>query len=198
MFKKLIKKFKDMQEKEVKEIQEKNQKKRELKAKETERQTIIAAKQKIATSPQKTKRNPNPYKEFKTVMEMVYVMQKAHYAKRNWSKAQKDEFEKKFSENYEKCQRNPQFQKDYMDYAEASEQGIIKNPKNQREVQLNGILEEVNAIDLACQPLQLDRPSIIKKQRAVRFKYEQRLDANKRDKDLGIEIVSTKRHIIRI
>ena len=124
------------------------------------------------------------YQEFETVMEMVYVMQKAHYAQKRsaWSQEQKDEFNKKFNANLARCQKKLKFRRDYENYAEASERGMIDKPKTERDVLLNKILKEINSIDLASQPLVLDK-DICLVQRQTRFKYEQALFENKKRKE---------------
>lgn len=124
------------------------------------------------------------YQEFETVMEMVYVLQKAHYAQQKsaWSKEQKEDFTKKFNANLARCQRRLKFRKDYDDYIEASEREVIGNPKTQRDITLKQIKEEVRLIDLACQPLTSDEETA-KQQRATRFRYEQSLYRIKKRKE---------------
>ena len=119
------------------------------------------------------------YKEFKTVMEMVYVVQKMNHTQQNFSLAEKEEFNKKFVSNMAKCQTNRRFCKEYADYDEAvAQRKIILPPENAHQARLNKILKEITAIDLACQPYQLDNKEIWRKQADTRLKYEKRLDNN--------------------
>ena len=123
--------------------------------------------------------NSDDYQEFETVMEMIYVTQKAHYKKAKWNKEQKEEFDKKFHENFIRCQKKPEFEKDYADYVEATKRGFVKKPQDQRDIVLNKMLEEIKAIDLACQPLVIDDKNTAQKQKATRIKYETLLNRNR-------------------
>lgn len=123
--------------------------------------------------------NSDGYQEFETVMEMIYVTQKAHYKKAKWNREQKEEFDKKFHENFIRCQKKPEFEKDYADYVEATKRGFVKKPQDQRDIVLNKMLEEIKAIDLACQPLVIDDKNTAQKQKATRIKYETLLNRNK-------------------
>ena len=123
------------------------------------------------------------HQEFKTVNEMIYVICKYIYAKKNWTKTQKQEFEERFVENLIRMQQNKKFQKEYMLYEEATAQGkIIVSPQNQRQEKLNEILKEMVAIDLACRPFALDDREIWHKQADTRLKYEKRLRTNEKIK----------------
>ena len=124
------------------------------------------------------------YQEFETVMEMVYIRQKAYYAQKRkaWTKEQKEDFDKKFRANLTRCQKKSEFCKDYADYAEASVRGFISKPRTSKDVKLNKITKEIEDIDLACQPLVMDK-EICERQRKTRFKYEKALYGNKRRRE---------------
>jgi len=119
------------------------------------------------------------YQEFKTVMEMVYVVQRAYYERTAWDNAQINEFEQKFAANMLKCQRNRRFCKEYADYEQAvAQKDSWKSPKTALEKRLNKILKELELINLACQPYHSDNKEIMRKQAATRLKYEKRLKDN--------------------
>ena len=122
-----------------------------------------------------------PYQEFKTVMEMAYVVQKAYYAYSKWTTKQIEAFEQKFAANLMKCCKSPRFCKEYAMYELAvAQKCYIKIPQNAKEKRLNKILRELALIDLACQPYHLECKEIYRKQADTRLKYEKRLQANQR------------------
>jgi len=119
------------------------------------------------------------YQEFKSVMEMVYVVQKMSYAQQSLSAAEIEEFNRNFVANMEKCQKSKKFRREYKDYELASAQGkLIIPPENTQQIRLNKILKEIAAIDLACQPYQSENKEIRCQQADTRLKYEKRLDNN--------------------
>lgn len=112
------------------------------------------------------------YREFKTVMEMVYVLNKAYINNVNQTDEQKSRFEQNFAANLLHMLQNKKFQKEYALYEEALAQGkIIFPPKTWHQVRLNAILREVYRIEQACQE-HTKQPSAICK------KYEKRLNNN--------------------
>jgi len=122
------------------------------------------------------------YKKFKTITEMIYVIEKAYTAKERWTEAQRQTFEKGFAENLLEMQKNRKFQKEYALYEEAVAQGeIIMSPQNARQMRLNKVLKEIECIKLACQPYRLDNKEVWRKQADTRLKYEKRLRNNMLD-----------------
>jgi len=120
------------------------------------------------------------YQEFKNVMEMAYIMEKAQANKERWSTAEREIFEDALIQNFWRMQKNKTFQKEYKLYEEASAQGqIITPPQNTHQATLNKILKEIENIKLACQPYRLDNKEILRKQADIRLKYEKALRANK-------------------
>lgn len=112
------------------------------------------------------------YREFKTVMEMVYVLNKAYINNVNQTDEQKRQFEQDFVANLRHMLQNKKFQKEYALYEEASAQGkIIFPPKTWHQVRLNAILREVCRIEQAC----LDHT---KQPSAICKKYEKHLNNN--------------------
>jgi len=123
---------------------------------------------------------PN-YKDFKTVMEMVYVLQKMSNVKVEWTTEQIKQFEQNFADNMEKCQKSKKFCREYNDYENAVAQRVkIIPPKNKQQRKLNKIIDELVAINLACQPYQLENKEIWRKQADTRLKYEKRLLSNRK------------------
>lgn len=119
------------------------------------------------------------YQNFKTVMEMVYVVQKAYYERTAWDNAQINEFEQKFAANMLKCQRNRRFCKEYADYEQAiAYKNSLLFPQTATEKRLKKILKELELIDLACRPYHLEDKEYYRKQADTRLKYEKRLKAN--------------------
>ena len=126
-------------------------------------------------------------KIFSTVMEMIYVLNKAYANGKNWTEEQKHSFEQNFTENLMLMLQNKKFQKEYALYEEATAQGkIIMSPKSARQVKLNRILREIENITLSCQPYRLDNKEIWHKQADTRLKYEKRLKANQENYFLPI------------
>lgn len=119
------------------------------------------------------------YQEFKTVKEMIYIIEKAYAAKKQWTEAEQQAFEEGFAENLLCMQKNKKFQREYELYEEAvAQRQIIQSPQNARQVKLNKILKEIEYIKLACQPYRLDNKEIWRRQADTRLKYEKRLDNN--------------------
>ena len=117
------------------------------------------------------------YQEFKSVLEMIYVVEKAHYS--HLTAEQKQYFEQNFVRNLLRMQQNKRFQKDYALYEEATAQGkIIRPTQDAHQEKLNALLKEMVAIDLACQPYRLENKEIWRKQADTRLKYEKRLKNN--------------------
>ena len=130
-----------------------------------------------------------PYREFKTVNEMIYVIEKAYAMKEHRSEEEWQAFEKGFAENILRMQKNKKFQKEYELYEEAVAQGkIIMSPKSAHQARLNKILKEIEYIKLACQPFQLGNKEIWRKQADTRLKYEKRL----RNKELYAKFFKAK------
>lgn len=131
-----------------------------------------------------------PYKEFKTIMEMIYIIEKAYTMKERWTEAERQAFEEGFVNNLLRMQKNKKFQKEYALYEEAAAQKqIIIPPKNAYQARLNKILKEIEYIKLACQPFQLGNKEIWHKQADTRLKYEKRL----RNKELPVKIIAGKK-----
>lgn len=128
------------------------------------------------------------YYKFKTVMEMVYVIEKANNS--HWSKEQMQHFEHNFVENLLTCLQNKKFQKDYALYEEAmAQKHVIIPPEKAYQGKLNRILTEIENIKLSCQSYRLDNKEIWRKQADTRLKYEKRL----RNKELYAKfLASTK------
>lgn len=125
------------------------------------------------------------YQEFKTVMEMVYVVQKAYMAYPKWTINQVEEFEQKFAANLLRCYKNRRFCKEYAAYEQAvAQKNSLKSPKTSLEKRLSKILKELELITLACQPYHLDNKEIYRKQADTRLKYEKRLSANQKTSPL--------------
>jgi hypothetical protein len=119
------------------------------------------------------------YQEFKTVMEMVYVVQKAYYAYPTWTPDQIAEFEQKFATNLLKSYKSPHFCKEYAAYEQAvALKHRLKSPQTATEKRLVKILKELELINLACQPYRLEDKEYYRKQADTRLKYEKRLKAN--------------------
>lgn len=119
------------------------------------------------------------YQEFKTVMEMVYVVQKAYMAYPKWTINQIEEFEQKFAANLLKCYKSQRFCKEYAAYEQAvALKHRLKSPQTATEKRLVKILKELELINLACQPYHLDNKEIYRRQADTRLKYEKRLKAN--------------------
>lgn len=122
-----------------------------------------------------------PYQEFKTVMEMAYVVQKSYYAYPKWTSSQIQEFEQKFATNLLKCYKNHRFCREYADYEQAiAKKSNLASPQTSHEKRLKKILKELVLIDLACQPYHLDNKELYRKQADTRLKYEKGLKANQR------------------
>ena len=204
MWNKFINFFADMAEESEQRALEKR---REQLAKFQKRQRILEKEQipealrKVAEIDKKRKERTKKeadsihYQEFKTVLEMVYVEQKAHYAKERWTEGQKEAFDKKFSANLKKCMKNQKFKEEYDLYLEALERGGTSNPQTQREISRNRILEEVNNIYSACMP---SKTGDSFHKRAIKLKYEKMLDDNKKEIELKRTISSSKKRIISI
>lgn len=128
------------------------------------------------------------YREFKTVMEMVYILQRFSRIER--SEIETQEFTQRFAQNMLKCWQNRKFCREYRDYEEAlAKKDQLKSPKNKREAKLSKILQEVTLIDLACGPLCKDNKEIMRKQADTRLKYEKKL----KDKELYTKFVADKK-----
>jgi len=112
------------------------------------------------------------YRKFKTVNEMIYVINKAYAENTRWTDEQQQSFEQEFATNLMQMLQNKKFQKEYALYEEAVAQGkIIFPPKTWHQVRLNAILREVYRIEQACQA-QTKQPS------AICRKYEKHLNNN--------------------
>lgn len=119
------------------------------------------------------------YQEFKTVMEMVYVVQRAYFAYPRWAINQIEEFEQKFAANLLECYKNRRFCKEYAAYEQAvALKHRLKSPQTATEKRLVKILKELELINLACQPYRLEDKEYYRKQADTRLKYEKRLKAN--------------------
>ena len=70
-----------------------------------------------------------PYKEFKTVMEMIYIIEKAHAMEYRWTETDRQIFEENFVKNLLQMQKNKKFQKEYALYEEAIAQGKVITQK---------------------------------------------------------------------
>lgn len=119
------------------------------------------------------------YRKFKTVNEMIYVINKAYAENTRWTDEQQQNFEQEFAINLMQMLQNKKFQKEYALYEEAVAQGkVIMSPQSARQARLNKILKEIENIKLACEPYQLNKKEIWRKQADTRLKYEKRLYNN--------------------
>lgn len=187
MFKGLIKKvkeafnFKKDAEDKAKKLREERWAGIEQKNKENEKKTIEEAKKKLSeiATEKKKQESKLPYREFKTVLEMVYVEEKANQAKKDWTSEQQQEFDKKFAANLTKCQKDPKFQEEYALYVEATERGGIGFPQTEKEKSINQMLNELLDIHIALSPSFSNN----EKRQRIRFKYEKKLDDNKKESE---------------
>ena len=119
------------------------------------------------------------YRKFKTVNEMIYVINKAYAENTRWTDEQQQSFEQEFATNLMQMLQNKKFQKEYALYEEAVAQGkVIMSPQSARQARLNKILKEIENIKLACEPYQLSKKEIWRRQADTRLKYEKRLYNN--------------------
>ena len=131
------------------------------------------------------------YRKFKTVNEMIYVINKAYAENTRWTDEQQQSFEQEFAANLMQMLQNKKFQKEYALYEEAVAQGkVIMSPQSARQARLNKILKEIENIKLACEPYQLNKKEIWRKQADTRLKYEKRL----RNKELYAKILAHKKN----
>jgi len=110
---------------------------------------------------------------------MIYVINKAYAENTRWTDEQQQNFEQEFAINLMQMLQNKKFQKEYALYEEAVAQGkVIMSPQSARQARLNKILKEIENIKLACEPYQLNKKEIWRKQADTRLKYEKRLYNN--------------------
>ena len=187
MLKRIIKKiteafdFKEESERKAQKLREERRIRIEQKNKENEKKTIEEARNKLSeiATEKKEQESKLHYREFKTVLEMVYVEEKANQAKKDWTSKQKEEFDKKFAVNLAKCQKDKEFQEEYALYEEATERGGIGFPQTGREKSINRLLNEILDIHIALSPSFSDN----EKRQKIRFKYEKKLDDNKKESE---------------
>lgn len=212
MFEGLIKKieeafnFKKAAEEKAKKLNEKRLARLAQQNRENDKIAIEEAKKKLSKIAKEKKKQENrlPYREFKTVLEMVYVEEKARQSGKKWTKEQQKEFNKKFAANLAKCQKNPKFQEEYDLYLKLENGEIVptSNPQTLREQKITRMYGEILDIQMALWPTAPNngeyKPEDSELYRRIRFKYEKKLDDNKKESENEKTTARTKRHVISI
>jgi len=189
--------FKKAAEEKAQKLNEKRLARLEQQNRENDKIAIEEAKKKLSKiSAEKKRKADIPYKEFKTVLEMVYVKEKGKRSKKSWTSEQQKEFNKRFEANLKKCQKNPSFQREYTLYIkiENNEVHPQNNPQTAKERAINDMHGAILDIQLALCP---DLPDN-ERYKAIRFKYEKKLDDNKKESEMESTINARGKRTISI